>query len=431
MNFARTRLAWLVAMAGMLAAPAARAQQLIIWHDKGDDGIRMVQQMAEIYAKDHPGVTFRSISMPTDQWFSRSVAALNTNTAPDILFNDGFRLVQVQQQTHKLSELSPQLRQIPADDRKFLSDGDVAAASYAGQVIMVPFQRGITGWGVRKSWLAKIGEDYPKTWEDALRVGQKMQASDPNGTGRKDIYGMAMQAGDPSSMIDAGTSMLIYGNGVKHALVDDEGNIVLDQPEVARITIEYLKLYTQYKLVSPETVNQTFTDMYQLIEGGRVGEFRVGNWNVGKWDKQPPAGDYVIGPFPKIGDGTASFVVGSIRGMSVPTNSPHAEAAKEFVKFLVSKGPQQVSLDDMGGTVRSDLDTSNVTPGLRPFVAPDAHLQVADNAVTQFPWFIKLEAEYYKMLIAAVSNPPSDWDAWIKDTATKLRADLVNLKAKG
>jgi ABC-type glycerol-3-phosphate transport system substrate-binding protein len=242
---------------------------------------------------------------------------------------------------------------------------------------------------------------------------------------------MAMQGGDPSSLIDAGTSMLIYGNGVKHALVDDAGEIVIDQPEVAKVTIEYLKLYTQYKLVSPETVNQTFTDMYQLIEGGRVGEFRVGNWNVGKWDKLPPAGDYVIGPFPKIGDGTSSFVVGSIRGMAVPTNSPHADAAKEFLKFLVAKAPQQVSLDDMGGTVRSDLDTSKVTPGLRPFIAADAHLQVADNAVTIFPWFIKLQAAYYKMLIGAISDPPADWDAWIKDTATKLRAELVSLKAKG
>ena len=48
--------------------------------------------------------------MPTDQWFSRSTAALNTNTAPDILFNDGFRLVQIQQQTHKLSDLTPDMQ---------------------------------------------------------------------------------------------------------------------------------------------------------------------------------------------------------------------------------------------------------------------------------------------------------------------------------
>ena len=43
----------------------------MIWHDKGDDGIRMIQQMAEVYKKDHPDITIRSLSFPTDQWFSK------------------------------------------------------------------------------------------------------------------------------------------------------------------------------------------------------------------------------------------------------------------------------------------------------------------------------------------------------------------------
>ncbi len=423
------RLPSLLVLACLGSSIAARAQQLVIWHDKGDDGIRMVQAMAEQFTKDHPGITVKSVSMPTDQWFSRSTAALNTGTSPDILFNDGFRLVQLQQQTHKLADLAPQMQQAPADDRKFLSAGDMAAATYDGKLLMIPFQRVITGWAVRKSWLDKVGEPVPKTWEDVLRVGRKFQDQTPGGAGH--VYGIAMQGGDAPSMIDAGSGMLTYGNGQPHALVDETGKVVIDQPEVAKVTIEYLKLYTQYKLVSPDTVDQTFTDMYQLIEGGRVGMFRVGNWNVGKWDKQPPAGDYVIGPFPKIGDGTPSFVVGSIRGMAVPTNSPHAAAAKQFVQFILSKAAQQISLDDMGGVVRSDLDISHVTPGLRPFVSPDAKLQLADDAVTRFPWYLKLENDYYRMMIAAISNPPKDWESWIKETAAKLRQEQATLEGKG
>jgi ABC-type glycerol-3-phosphate transport system substrate-binding protein len=404
------------------AAAGARAQQLTIWHDKGDDGIRMIQKMAALFARDHPGVTVRSLSMPTDQWFSRSVAALNTNTAPDILFNDGFRLVQIQQQTKKLSDLAAALNAAPAADRAFLNPGDMTAATYQGQVLMVPFQRVITGWGARKSWLEKAGEPFPATWDDLVRTGRKFQEQN------KGVYGVAMQAGDPSSMIGAGVAMLAYGNGVAHPVVDENGEVVTDTPENAAVTIAYLKLFTTDKLVSPETVNHTFTDMYQLIEGGRVGMFRVGNWNVGKWDKTSPAGDYVVGPFPRIGDGTPSFVVGSIRGMSVPANSPHGDLAKQFAAFMLTRDAQQDSLDDMGGVVRTDLDTSHVTPGLQPFLASGIHLQVADSAVTEFPWDLKLEAAYYKLLIGAVSNPPSDWNAWVKDTAQKLRATLADLK---
>ncbi len=413
-------LALSVAFGGRLAT----AQEITIWHDKGDDGIRMIQQMADRYKADHPGVTVKSVSMPTDQWFSRSIAALNTGTSPDILFNDNPRIVQIQQSTNKLSDVTPQFQQIAADDRKSITDGDVTASSFKGRMLMIPFQRTMTGWGVRKSWLDAVGEPYPKTWDDVLRVGRKFQST-------KDRFGIAMQAGDPPSMVGAGIDLLVYGNGIAHPVIDEKGDVVIDRPDVARITIEYLKLFTEYKLVSPETVNQTFTDMYQLIEGGRVGMFRVGNWNVGKWDKSPPAGDYIVGPYPSINGGVSSMVVGSIRGMAVPTNAPHKDAALEFVKFIVSKPAQQNSLDNMGGVIRPDVDTSAVTPSLKPFLAADTKLQNDDFAASSFPWYLKLEASYYRMLIAAVSSPPADWNAWMKETADKLRQEAATLKAKG
>ena len=107
------RLALLVGCAAVVAR-AAVAQEITIWHDKGDDGIRMIQQMADKYKTDHPGVTVKSVSMPTDQWFSRSIAALNTGTSPDILFNDNARIVTIQQSTGKLTDLTQQFQQIAA-----------------------------------------------------------------------------------------------------------------------------------------------------------------------------------------------------------------------------------------------------------------------------------------------------------------------------
>ena len=413
----------------MVAMTSARAQEILIWHDKGDDGLKMIDQMAALYKRDHPGITVKSLSMPTDQWFSRSIAGLNTGTAADILFNDNTRLVQVQQSTGKLVDLQDTMAGVPAADLAFLSAQDRDAASFKGKTIFVPFQRTITGWGVRKSWLDKVGEPFPRTWDDALRVARKFQDEDPDGNGKRDTFGIAMQAGDASSMLGGGISLLVYGNRLPHPLVDEKGEVAVDRPEVARATIEYLKLFTQYKLVSPETVNQTFTDMYQLIEGGRVGMFRTGNWNVGKWDKQPPAGDYVVGPYPAF-DGNGAMIVGSIRGMAVTQNSKHKGEAEDFLRFILSKGAQQISLDNMGGVVRTDLDTAHVTPGLRPFLAPDVALQSDDFLSSAFPWYLKLQESYYRLLIGAVSAPPADWDAWIKTTADKLRAEQATLKSK-
>ena len=112
---------------GLTAAHVAAAQELTIWHDKGDPGIAMIQRIADLYQKDHPNVTVKSISMPTDQWQQRSIAALNTNTAPDILFNDNDRMILVQKSTGKLSDLASALDSIAPPDRANLSSGIVVS----------------------------------------------------------------------------------------------------------------------------------------------------------------------------------------------------------------------------------------------------------------------------------------------------------------
>jgi multiple sugar transport system substrate-binding protein len=48
-----------------------------------------------------------------------------------------------------------------------------------------------------------------------------------------------------------------------------------------------------------------------------------------------------------------------------------------------------------------------------------------------FPWYLKLQESYYKLLIEAINNPPKDMDAWVKTTADKLRQELASLKSKG
>lgn len=416
---------WLTTLAVlMLSVGSVRAQDLVMWHDKGDDGVRMVERMAELYRAENPGVRVRSLSFPTEQWISRSIAALNTNTAPDLLFNDNSRIVLVQQTTRRLAPMDEAIAALPEADRRHLTASDIAAGSLDGRAYMVPFQRVITGWGVRRSWLEAAGERFPQNWEDTLRIARAFQARE--GGGR--VFGMAMQGGNAPSFLGAGVDLLVLGSGQPHALINEAAEVVIDRPEVARPTIEYVKLYATYRLVSPETVNHGFTDMYQLIEGGRAGMFRVGNWNVAKWDREPPAGDYVVGPYPGFGQGPGAMFVGSVRGMAVPAAGRNRDAAIRFARFVVSRGAQQASLDHMGGVVRADVDTSNVTPSLRPFLDENVRLQTDDFMASRYAWYPQLREAYYRELIAAVNRPPADWDAWIAATAVKMRAEVARLR---
>jgi len=401
---------------------AAAAQELVIWHDKAEPGLAMIEQMATIYRRDNPGVTIRSISMPTEQWMQRTIAALNTNTAPDIVFNDNDRMVEVQRSTGKLSDLAAVVAALPQADRAHLSAGDIGASSFQGRLIQMPIQRVVVGLGVRRSWLAETGESFPQNWADFLRVAGRIREQ------HRDSIPVALHAGSPGAMLGAGISLFTYGNGASHVLVDGDGNVVIDRPEIARPLVAYLKLFTQYRLASREALNQGFTDLYQQIEGGRAGFFRVGNWNVARWDRQAPAGDYVVGPYPGFGSNRGHMVVATIRGMAVPENSRNREAAQRFLQFIVSRPAQQISLDTMGGSIRPDLDTANVTPGLRAFLDGNIPLQTDDFLNTVFPWYGRLQESYYRILVATIADPPADWDAWVAATATRLRAEVATLR---
>src|SRR5512145_2557513 len=102
MTIRRHLLKALAAAASTFTIGSATAQELVVWHDLGENGIKWFQALSTEFAKVKPGVTVKSISYPTEQWFGRSISALNTNTAPDLLFNNYERVIRVEDQTKKL-----------------------------------------------------------------------------------------------------------------------------------------------------------------------------------------------------------------------------------------------------------------------------------------------------------------------------------------
>ncbi len=217
----------------LAALPAqAQTQTLSIWHDLGDPGTKWLTQAGVECAKTHPGVSVRPISYPTDQWFGRAIGAINTNTAPDLIFNNYERVIRVATQTGKLVDMTPVLAGIA--DKGFLAEDDLRVATYAGHMIILPVQRVQMAFGVRKSWLEKTGERFPATWEDAKRFAEKAQAGDPEGTGRGTVFGFGLEAAKPRDLINM-LDLFTFGAGLRHTLVDPEGNVVIDEPQHERV----------------------------------------------------------------------------------------------------------------------------------------------------------------------------------------------------
>jgi ABC-type glycerol-3-phosphate transport system substrate-binding protein len=194
---------------------------------------------------------------------------------------------------------------------------------------------------------------------------------------------------------------------------------------------EFIKTYTVYGYVSPDTINHTFTDMYQLIEGGRAGMFRVGDWNVKKWDTQAIKGDFVSGPWPKFkADRENAVVIGGMRGIAVPENSPKKALAIEFAQFMLTKPAQQASLELLGAAVRKDLDTSTLSERQKFFAEAKGKLVAYDFPESIHAWYPELEAAYHRKLMTALATPPKDIKAFIAETAKEMRELKAKLAAK-
>jgi ABC-type glycerol-3-phosphate transport system substrate-binding protein len=412
----------------VLASGAARAQELTVWHDLGDAGTQWFDKLSAEFAKTRPGVTIKAASFPTDQWFGRVISAINTNTAPDLIFNNYERVIRIQTQTNKVMDLKATLDSI--SDKGFLGEDDLRVATYAGKTIILPVQRVQMAFGVRKSWLDKVGEKFPATWEDVQRVAVKFKENDPDGNGKADTFGMALQAAKPRDLIHM-LDLFTFGSGLRATLVDEKGNVIIDEPAHAKVLEEFIRTYTSYGYVSPDTINHTFTDMYQVIEGGRGGMFRVGDWNVKKWDSQAIKGDFVVGNWPQFDKGReTAVVIGGMRGVAVPENSPNKALAIEFAKFMLSKPAQQASLEMVGSGVRKDLDTSSLSERQKFFAEAKGKLVAYDFPESVHTWYPELEAAYHRKLMTALASPPKDVKAFIAETASEMRDLKAKLAAK-
>jgi len=281
---------------------------------------------------------------------------------------------------------------------------------------------------VRSSWLEKTGESFPATWEDVKRIAVKFKDEDPDGNGKADTFGMALEAAKPRDLIHM-LDLYTFGAGLRHTLIDPEGKIVIDEPEHAQVLKEFLKTYTEYGYVAPDTVNHSFGEMYQVIEGGRAGMFRVGDWNVKKWDSEALNGDFEVGPWPAhFDDKESAVVIGGMRGVAVPENSPHKDLAIEFAKFLLAKPAQQAALENVGSAVRKDLDIADLSERRQYFAAAKGNLNAYDFPEAALPYYPELEASFHRRLLDAIANPPADWDVFIQETADALRSEVDSLK---
>ena len=119
-----------------------------------------------------------------------------------------------------------------------------------------------------------------------------------------------------------------------------------------------------------------------------------------------------------------------MRGVAVPENSPNKAVAVEFAKFLLGKQAQQASLDNVGSAVRKDLDLSALSDRQKYFATGNHNMSAYDFPESVHLFYPELEAAYHRKLMGALAKPPTNWKAFISETATEMRELTAKLQAK-
>ncbi|WP_248311345.1 ABC transporter substrate-binding protein [Bosea sp. ASV33] len=254
------------AVAAVLAgwSGAAMAQEtLTAWFTKGfykgeDDALLAVVDKFQ----KATGVKVELSLYATEDCVTKSVGAVDAGTPPDVGFctTYDFRTTGKWAYDGKLEDVSDVLDPLKGDiqpmalSTTFLMNGKAGKKSYYAFPVEQQMMH-ITYW---KDMLEEAGfkeADIPKTWDGYWdfwcdKVQGAMRAKG------KRIYGIGHPMGIAAS--DTFYSFLTFANAYNAKVVDENGKIVLDQPENKKAMVEAVKSYAnifQRGCTPPSSVN--------------------------------------------------------------------------------------------------------------------------------------------------------------------------------
>ena len=204
----------------------------------------------------------------------------------------------------------------------------------AGKFVMIPKEE---GWKLaliyRSDWLRTLGMQPPTTMDEFIAVAYAMAQKDPDGNGKADTYGLAVESDSTWNM-----GNLIFAFGADNYF-DIDATSGLATVKGYLKNDAFLKELTMYrdmakdKVLNPNSfVTPNVTGEFQA---GRTGMFFMDSaWIAGDLDKAVGAENWAAAPF-----GPVAYNGGGSVGLSIvaeKAGKAHLKAAWEVLKAFYS-----------------------------------------------------------------------------------------------
>jgi arabinogalactan oligomer/maltooligosaccharide transport system substrate-binding protein len=302
------------------AEEPAEPVTLTLWHSLKDTETAGLTEIISAYTAEHPNVTIELLFTPFDDLRNKFETAAATGEGPDLLIGaDDWGPAMYD------AQLVADLSDVPTDG---VNEAALSVGQYSGAQVMLPYV--LKGVVLYRN--TAIQPEPASSWDDLVAKAEAATSGD--------TYGALIEVG----------SFFSYGHlyGLGGALMNDDGTPAFNTPE----GIEWLELQ---KTAVALGADAWYSDNdVALFKEGKAGWIVDGTWNLG--DIAASLGDSLaIDPWPA---GMSGFVQTGAIFLSYNTEGAKADAAKDFIAYLLTADAQTAFYNADGAFIPSNVNVA-------------------------------------------------------------------------
>ncbi len=329
-----------------------------LWQDDATDGTWT--DLAEEFNSSQNEVHVVLETIPLDQYQNQLVSSAMNGTGPDAARSKDWWLGQFAPEG-AIADLSAYVDEWKgAED---VVDSLWATGQLPGEdaVYMMPHQYTTLYLYYRTDYFEELGLEAPKSQQDLLDASKALTDAGHFGI---DVRG---GAGGQDQWL-----AWMYAGGA--SVVDDKGEVVLDDADAVRVNEDYLSIVTDLEAAPPGSITAAFADVKTNFVEGLTGMMIHHPGSLK--EMQSVFGDNLgVVPIPTE-DGEPGATLGSMSGNVIMEGSDKKEAAWEWISWL-SEEPQVAT---MSASPQGQLPVLESVMGSEAYTS-DPQLAVAVEAI--------------------------------------------------
>ena len=263
---------------------------LNVWVRGAGDSIKAYQAVFDGFTAK-TGIQIKPFMTLTD-FETKLSAAATSHQLPDVVVDDAAQLGNFE--TQGIIQ--------PIDKGKIAGQDQLTARAWdsakdlKGAYQAIPFSAQANLLLIRSDWLAKVGLQAPKTWDDLTKIAQAFTTGDPDGDGKADTYGLAVPGSTTRGYISWYWSSLLWQTGGDYFKGSNGKFTATINSGQSLQSVQYFEnLYCgKPKVVQPSSLNDTTTETNKAFQTCVTGMYLTGPYAFATMDATAVKGKYIV-----------------------------------------------------------------------------------------------------------------------------------------